>query len=80
MLAGDATWALTGVCMKLTSAFLIFGTPVLVILAFCLMAWQDRRRTTGVRSLGFVERNGWPVAMFLVAAVAIWALVLVVLP
>jgi spermidine/putrescine transport system permease protein len=66
--------------MKPLSALLIFGVPVLVIAGFWLMAVIERRRSTGTRTPTFVERNGLPVALFLVLAVGIWILVLIVLP
>ena len=66
--------------MKPLSALMIFGLPLAVIGIYMALAWRDARRATGPRPPSFVERNGWPVASFLVAAVGIWALILVVFP
>lgn len=66
--------------MKPLSAFLIFGGPLLVILAFWLMARSERRAAADPNTPTFVQRNGLPVSVFLVAAVSVWALVLIVLP
>ena len=44
------------------------------------MAIIERRNATGPRSPTFIERNGWPVAIYLIVAVGFWMLVLIVLP
>jgi spermidine/putrescine transport system permease protein len=62
------------------TATLIFALPLVVILAFVAMAYVQRRRTRGARLPGFFERNGRPVAIFLLAAAAFWALILIVIP
>ena len=49
--------------------------PVLVIVAFWLMARFDRRRGEG-----FVQRNGVVIATYLVVAVGVWMLLMIVLP
>ena len=64
--------------MKPLSAFLIFGGPVLVILAFWLLARRERLAAADPHARTFAERNGWPVATYLVAAVGadgIWPLI-----
>jgi len=66
--------------MKPLSAILIFGGPVVAILAFWLMARIDRRAAADPNLPTFVERNGLPISIFLVGAVAIWSLILIVLP
>jgi spermidine/putrescine transport system permease protein len=62
------------------TASLIFALPLVVILAFLAMAFLERRRTGGAKGPGFFERNGTPVAIFLLAAAAFWALILIVFP
>lgn len=66
--------------MKPLSAALIFGMPVLVILVYWAMARYERANATGPREPTFVERNGWPVSLFLIGAVGFWSLVMIVLP
>ena len=66
--------------MKPLSAILIFGLPVVVILGFLAMAAFDRRNASGPRTASFIERNGWPVSIYLILGVGIWMLVLIVLP
>ena len=62
------------------TAALIFALPLLVILAFVVMALIEKRRGGNVGAPGFFQRNGTPVAIFLIAATAFWALVLIVFP
>jgi spermidine/putrescine transport system permease protein len=66
--------------MKPLSALLIFGLPIAVIAAFAVMAWRDARRHTGPKTASFIQRNGWPVSIYLIAAVGIWMLILIVFP
>lgn len=66
--------------MKPLSAALIFGMPVLVILVYWAMANYERRHATGPVTPTFMQRNGWPVSIFLIVAVGFWALVMIVLP
>jgi spermidine/putrescine transport system permease protein len=63
----------------LTAAF-IFAIPLVVILAFLAMAYRERRRMGGAAAPGFFERNGTPIAIFLIAATAFWIFALIVLP
>ncbi|MBP0650781.1 hypothetical protein J8J40_27410, partial [Mycobacterium tuberculosis] len=49
-------------------------------LVFAALAWRDRRRAGAAAGIGFVARNGWPVAVFLVGAVTLWAVFMIVLP
>jgi spermidine/putrescine transport system permease protein len=63
----------------LTAAF-IFVIPLIVILAFLAMAFFERRRTGGAGEPGFFQRNGTPIAIFLIAAATFWALILIVFP
>lgn len=58
---------------------LIFGSPFAIILAYWAMARMERKAAT-VATPTFIERNGWPVSVFLVTAVGFWLLVLIVLP
>jgi spermidine/putrescine transport system permease protein len=60
--------------------WIIFAAPVLVTLVFAVMAWRDRRRAGDAAPIGFIARNGWPVALFLVGAVTLWAVFMIVLP
>ncbi len=56
---------------------LILALPVLVVLGFWIAARIERRRTGAP---GFVQRNGWPIALFLILAVGLWAIFMIVLP
>jgi spermidine/putrescine transport system permease protein len=60
-------------------ATLLFGLPFALILAFAAAAMIERRRA-GATTPGFFQRNGTPVAIFLIAAVGFWILFLIVLP
>lgn len=60
--------------------WIIFAAPVLVMLVFAVMAWRDRRRAGDAAPIGFIARNGWPVALFLIGAVTLWAVFMIVLP
>jgi spermidine/putrescine transport system permease protein len=62
------------------TAALIFVLPLMVILGFAVMALLDRRRARAAGEPGFFARNGTPIAIFLIAATAFWALVLIVFP
>jgi spermidine/putrescine transport system permease protein len=66
--------------MKPLSAFLIFGLPLLVIAGFWLAAHLERRAMPEPKPPSFIQRNGWPVSIYLIVAVGFWALVLIVLP
>ncbi|WP_181707787.1 ABC transporter permease [Chthonobacter rhizosphaerae] len=59
---------------------LIFALPVVVIAWFWATALMERRRLGSLAPLGFVQRNGVAVATYLVLAVALWAVVMIVLP
>ena len=63
----------------LTATF-IFAIPLIVILAFLAMAYRERRRMGGAGAPSFFERNGTPIAIFLIAAAVFWALILIVFP
>ena len=62
-----------------TIAFIFLG-PLAVIVAFWLASAVERRNAGASAPPGFFERNGVPVATFLIVAVGFWALVMVVLP
>ena len=62
-----------------TIAFIFLG-PLAVILMFTLASQFERRRAGAAAEPSFFQRNGAPVAMFLIIAVAVWALLLIVLP
>jgi spermidine/putrescine transport system permease protein len=66
--------------MKPLSALLIFGLPIVTLLAFWWLARTDRKAVIGPKPPTFVERNGRPVAIFLTLAVGIWMLLLIVFP
>lgn len=66
--------------MKPLSAFLIFCGPLLVILGFWLAAMRERRLANDRNALGFFERNGTAIGLYLVIALAIWMLILIILP
>lgn len=59
---------------------LIFLGPLAVILLFALAAQVERARKGAAAEPGFFQRNGIPVATFLIVAVGFWALVMIVLP
>ena len=59
---------------------LLFAMPVLVIVALWLLSAIDRRRAADPNNQTFFQRNGWPIAWFLIIAIGVWALVLIVLP
>lgn len=56
---------------------LVLALPLLVVAGLWLAARLDRRRAPGP---SFLRRNGAAVATYLVVAVAIWTLLLIVLP
>jgi spermidine/putrescine transport system permease protein len=62
------------------TAALIFALPLIVIVGFVVMALIDRRRARAAGEPSFFQRNGTPVAIFLIAATAFWALILIVFP
>jgi spermidine/putrescine transport system permease protein len=66
--------------MKPLSALMIFGLPLVTIVACWLLARADRRAVVGPKPQTFFERNGRPVATFLISAVGFWMLLLIVLP
>jgi spermidine/putrescine transport system permease protein len=63
-----------------TSIAIIFGLPVVVIALFWLMAIRERRLANNPNAQTFIQRNGRPVGIFLIAAIGFWILVLIVLP
>jgi spermidine/putrescine transport system permease protein len=58
----------------------IFLGPLLLILIVFLASQVERRRGVAAPEPGFFQRNGAPVAIFLVVAVGFWALFLIVFP
>lgn len=58
---------------------MIFLGPLLVILLFTILARVERKRG-GIVEPGFFERNGVPVAIFLLVLVGFWVLFLIVFP
>jgi spermidine/putrescine transport system permease protein len=62
------------------TAYLIFLGPLVVIAGFILAGLIERRRMGAAAGPGFFERNGAPVATFLIVAVGFWALAMIVLP
>jgi spermidine/putrescine transport system permease protein len=60
--------------------WIIFILPLVVVAGFVVMALIDRRRLGDQAPIGFFARNGWPVGLFLVGAVGIWAIFMIVLP
>ena len=57
----------------------IFLLPVIAIAIFWVMA-KFEPKPVGVTKKSFFERNGTPVAIYLIAAVAFWSLFMIVLP
>ena len=57
----------------------IFLLPVIVLAVFWAMA-KFERKPEGVTRKSFFERNGTPVAIYLIVAVAFWSLFMIVLP
>lgn len=51
-----------------------------VVVFYWAMARRERRRFANASYIGFVQRNGLALATFLVAAAAIWIVVLILLP
>ncbi len=58
----------------------IFLGPLAVIFGFFVAARYERSRAGALAQPGFFERNGVPVAIFLIVAVGFWALFLIVFP
>lgn len=58
----------------------IYVIPAMVLAWFGWLAWRDRRDPANAGRQGFVARNGWPVAGFLVIAVGFWTIFMIVLP
>jgi spermidine/putrescine transport system permease protein len=58
----------------------IFLGPLFVILIFFIASQGERRRAGPSAEPGFFQRNGAPVAIFLLVAVGFWALFLIVFP
>src|ERR1700679_3891638 len=58
----------------------IFLGPLLVILIVFLASQVERQRRAAAPEPGFFQRNGAPVAIFLLVAVGFWALFLIVFP
>jgi spermidine/putrescine transport system permease protein len=62
-----------------TGHWVIMSLPLLVVAYYAAMAWRDAR--AGVSSgPGFFRRNGTVVGLYLVVAVALWAVFMIVLP
>lgn len=55
----------------------VMALPFIVVAAFWLLSLLDR---SGPRHVSFWQRNGVAVGVFLIAAVALWALLMIVLP
>jgi spermidine/putrescine transport system permease protein len=66
--------------MNAVSALFIFGLPIAVLATFAALAYLESRSHTGPKQPSFIERNGWPVSIFLIAAVGFWMFVLIVFP
>jgi spermidine/putrescine transport system permease protein len=66
--------------VKPFSAFLIFGLPLLVIASLWLAAHLERRRIPEPKPQSFIQKNGWPVSLYLMIAVGFWMLILIVFP
>ena len=59
--------------------YVVFGLPLAVTLLFFALAWFDRR-FGGDAGLGFFQRNGLVIGLYLVLAVGFWAFFIIVLP
>jgi spermidine/putrescine transport system permease protein len=62
------------------TATLVFAIPIAVFALFAAMSLLERRRTGAVDGPGFFQRNGAPIAIFLIVAAIFWALILIVVP
>lgn len=60
--------------------WIIYLLPPLVVAGFALLAVLERRRLGPAAPAGFVDRNGWPVALFLIVAVGLWTVFMIVMP
>ncbi|MCS0501971.1 ABC transporter permease [Ancylobacter mangrovi] len=61
------------------SIYVILLLPLVVVIAFWLIARVEGTGTSTSRP-GFFQRNGWPIALYLIIAVGFWALFIIVLP
>ncbi len=57
----------------------VVAAPFAVALAFLVLALRDRRRGA-LRGPGFFRRNGLAIGLYLIVAVAFWAIFMIVLP
>lgn len=58
----------------------VYWLPPIVVAAFALVALLERRRAGAAAPPGFVARNGWPVALYLILAVGLWTIFMIVMP
>ncbi|MCQ4160207.1 ABC transporter permease [Roseomonas sp. GC11] len=63
-----------------TGQWVILAVPVLMVLALATLSWRERRALGPDAPPGFIARNGWPVASFLILAVVLWTVFMIVLP
>jgi spermidine/putrescine transport system permease protein len=59
---------------------LILFLPVVVIAGFAATYLHDLRHGRAQPAGAFVARNGWPISIWLAAAILVWAVLLIVLP
>jgi spermidine/putrescine transport system permease protein len=59
---------------------LLIAAPFAIVAAFWVMAVRERRAANDPSAKGFLERNGWAIALYLIVAVGFWAIVMIVLP
>ncbi len=64
----------------MSSRFLVFVIPLVVILVFWLMAKREQGQSHDPTRKGFFERNGTVLGLVFIGLVAFWTLFLVVLP
>ena len=58
----------------------IFLLPILTFIIFVLMWKFEKKEPNAVTQRGFFQRNGTPVALYLIGAVTFWAVFMIVLP
>ena len=58
----------------------IYLLPVAVLLIFWIMSRFEKKEPQAAGRKSFFTRNGTPVAIYLIVAVAFWAIFMIILP